>query len=89
MIEHPYIDPDDTLSKETRQMFADNFEPTSASAKHLKALNEIVDTIFNPYSDIIRRLRTIRNAMTLENPEPLYDIETIDKAIAALEKAPR
>ncbi len=68
-------------------MFADNFEPTSASAKHLKALNEIVDTIFNPYSDIIRRLRTIRNAMTLENPEPLYDIETIDKAIAALEKS--
>ena len=67
-------------------MFADNFEPTSASAKHLKALNEIVDTIFNPYSDIIRRLRTIRNAMTLENPEPLYDIETIDKAIAALER---
>lgn len=67
-------------------MFADNFEPTSASAKHLKALNEIVDTIFNPYSDVIRRLRTIRNAMTLENPEPLYDIETIDKAIAALEK---
>ena len=68
-------------------MFADNFEPTSTSAKHLKALNEIVDTIFNPYSDIIRRLRTIRNAMTLENPEPLYDIETIDKAIAALEKS--
>ena len=68
-------------------MFADNFEPTSASAKHLKALNEIVDTIFNPYSDIIRRLRTIRNAMTLENPEPLYDIETIDKAIAALERS--
>ena len=68
-------------------MFADNFEPTSASAKQLKALNEIVDTIFNPYSDIIRRLRTIRNAMTLENPEPLYDIETIDKAIAALEKS--
>ena len=68
-------------------MFADNFEPTSASAKHLKALNEIVDTIFNPHSDIIRRLRTIRAAMTLENPEPLYDIETIDKAISALEKA--
>jgi hypothetical protein len=66
-------------------MFADNFEPTSASAKHLKALNEIVDTIFNPYSDII--LRTIRNAMSLCDPEPLYDIETIDKAIAALEKS--
>jgi hypothetical protein len=68
-------------------MFADNFEPTSASAKHLKALNEIVDTIFNPHSDVIRRLRTIRNAMSLCDPEPLYDIETIDKAIAALEKA--
>jgi hypothetical protein len=85
VIEHPYIDPDDTLSKETRQMMADNFEPTSPSAKHLKALNEIVDTIFNPHSDIIRRLRTIRNAMSLCDPEPLYDIETIDRAIRALE----
>ena len=67
-------------------MFADNFEPTSASAKHLKALNEIVDTIFNPHSDVIRRLRTIRNAMSLCDPEPLYDIETIDKAISILER---
>jgi hypothetical protein len=87
VIEHPYIDPDDTLSKETRQMMADNFQPTSASAKQLEALNQLVDAIFNPHSDIIRRLRTIRNAMSLCDPEPLYDIETIDKAIAALEKA--
>ena len=68
-------------------MYADNFEPLSAMAKQAKALNELVDAIFNPYSDIIRRLRTIRNAMSLCDPEPLYDIETIDKAIAALEKA--
>lgn len=84
MVEHPYVDPDDTLSKETRQMFANNFEPVSATDRHAQALREIVDAIFNPHSDIIRRLRTIRNAMTLENPEPLYDIETIEKAIKAL-----
>lgn len=65
-------------------MFANNFEPVSATDRHAQALREIVDAIFNPHSDIIRRLRTIRNAMTLENPEPLYDIETIEKAIKAL-----
>lgn len=67
-------------------MMADNFEPVSATDRHAKALMQIVDTIFNPYSDIIRRLRTIRNAMSLCDPEPLYDIETIDKAITALER---
>jgi hypothetical protein len=86
VIEHPYTDPDDTLSQETRHMMANNFEPVSATDRHAQAIRDIVDTIFNPHSDIVRRLRTMRNALTLENPEPLYDIETLDKAIAALER---
>jgi hemerythrin-like domain-containing protein len=67
-------------------MMANNFEPVSATDRHAQAIRDIVDTIFNPHSDIVRRLRTMRNALTLENPEPLYDIETLDKAITALER---
>ena len=67
-------------------MMANNFEPVSATDRHARAVMQIVDAIFNPHSDIIRRLRTIRNAMSLCDPEPLYDIETIDKAISALER---
>lgn len=86
MLEHPYIDPDDTLSKETREMMANNFEPVSATDRHAQAVMAIVDAIFNPNSDIIRRLKTLRNAMTLCDPAPLYDIETLEKAITALER---
>ena len=67
-------------------MMANNFEPISATDRHAQAIRDIVDTIFNPHSDIVRRLRTIRNAMSLCDPEPLYDIETIDKAISILER---
>lgn len=65
-------------------MMANNFEPVSATEKQAQAIKDIVDAIFNPHSDLIRRLRTMRNALTLENPEPLYDIETLEKAIKAL-----
>ena len=67
-------------------MMANNFEPISATDRHAQAIRDIVDTIFNPHSDIVRRLRTLRNAMSLCDPEPLYDIETIDKAISILER---
>ena len=39
----------------------------------------------NPHAELIRRLRALRNGMTLEDPMPLHDITTIDKAIQALE----
>ena len=67
-------------------MMANNFEPISATDRQAQAVRHIVDAIFHPYSDVIRRLRTIRNAMSLCDPEPLYDIETIDKAISILER---
>ena len=67
-------------------MMANNFEPVSATDRQAQAVRQIVDAIFHPYSDVIRRLRTIRNAMSLCDPEPLYDIETLEKAITALER---
>ena len=67
-------------------MMANNFEPISATDRHAQAIRDIVDSIFNPHSDIVRRLRTMRNALTLEDPAPLYDIETLEKAITALER---
>ena len=67
-------------------MMANNFEPVSYTDQHARAVREIVDSIFNPHSDIVRRLRTMRNALTLEDPAPLYDIETLEKAITALER---
>ena len=76
MIEHPFIDPDDTLSKETRQMYSD---------KYLNTISDLTKQILNPHSHIISRLKTLRNGLTLEDPEPLYDIQTLQMAIDALE----
>ena len=62
--------PDNGISEHTRKMFA------------------LIDEILapqHPHADLIRRLRAIRNGMTLEDPMPLHDITTIDKAIQALE----
>ena len=52
-----------------------------------KQLFAFIDEILvpNPHADLIRRLRTLRNGMTLEDPMPLYDVTTLDKAIQALE----
>jgi hypothetical protein len=62
--------PDNGISEEMRkQLFA--------------FIDEIITP--NPHSELIRRLRAIRNGMTLEDPMPLHDITTIDKAIQALE----
>ena len=77
MIEHNYIDPDDTLSKDTRNMYSEN---------DLHTISDLTKQILNPHSHIIKRLHTLRNALTLENPEPIYDIQTVQMAIDALEK---
>ena len=52
-----------------------------------KALFAFIDEIItpNPHAEVIRRLRALRNSLTLEIPMPLYDITTLDKAIQALE----
>ncbi len=62
--------PDNGISEEMRkQLFA--------------FIDEIITP--NPHADLIRRLRALRNSLTLEVPMPLYDVTTLDKAIQALE----
>lgn len=54
------------------------------SDRYIQVISDLTKQILNPHADIVRRLRTLRNALTLEDPEPIYDIETLERAITAL-----
>ncbi len=73
------------LTEETRKMVLD----ASASASHSMAVFSLMDDIMaiskNPHASIIRRLRTMKNSLSLNDPMPLYDVTTLDLAIKALE----
>jgi len=73
------------LTEETRKMVLD----ASASASHTMAVFSLMDDIMaiskNPHASIIRRLRTMKNQLSLNDPMPLYDVTTLDQAIKALE----
>ena len=62
------------------------YPESGISEEMRKQLFAFIDEIItpNPHADLIRRLRTLRNGMTLEDPMPLYDVTTLDKAIQAL-----
>ena len=55
---------------------------------HHQALRVLIDSIMstdtNPNAVVISRLRQMRNSLSLEEPMPRYDVETLDEAIAAL-----
>ena len=63
------------------------YPESGISEEMRKQLFAFIDEILvpNPHTDLIRRLRALRNGMTLEDPMPLYDVTTLDKAIQALE----
>ena len=63
------------------------YPESGISEEMRKQLFAFIDEIIkpNPHADLIRRVRALRNALTLEVPMPLYDITTLDKAIQALE----
>ena len=63
------------------------YPESGISEEMRKQLFAFIDEILvpHPHVDLIRRLRALRNGMTLEDPMPLHDITTIDKAIQALE----
>ena len=73
------------LTEETRKMVLES----SASASHTMAIFGLMDDILavskNPHASIIRRLRTMKNQLSLNDPMPLYDVTTLDQAIKALE----
>ena len=73
------------LTEETRRMVLE----ASASASHTMAIFNLMDDIMaiskNPHASIIRRLRAMKNQLSLNEPMPLYDVTTLDQAIKALE----
>jgi hypothetical protein len=73
------------LTEETRKMVLE----ASASASHTMAIFSLMDDIMaiskNPHASIIRRLRAMKNSLSLNDPMPLHDVTTLDIAIKALE----
>ena len=73
------------LSEETRNMVLE----TTTMANHTIAMFGLIDEIMavskNPHASIIRRLRAMKNQLSLNEPMPLYDVTTLDQAIKALE----
>jgi hypothetical protein len=48
-------------------------------------IDQIANTQQNPHASIIRRLQTMKNQLSLNEPMPLYDVTTLDLAIKALQ----
>jgi hypothetical protein len=73
------------LTEETRKMVLES----SAMASHTMAIFSLMDDIMaiskNPHASIIRRLRAMKNDLSLNDPMPLHDVTTLDLAIKALE----
>ena len=63
-------------------------EETRAMLLHQRAIMGLMDEILavstNPHSSLIRRLKTLKNQLSLEEPMPLHDVTTLDMAIKAL-----
>lgn len=73
------------LSEETRRMVLDQAMQTNHTMALVGLMNEIMAVNTNPHASIIRRLRTMKNSLSLNDPMPLYDVTTLDSAIKALE----
>ena len=60
--------------------FPDDYE-SPLSRTHRLLMSEIL----NPHASIIRRLRTMRNSLSLEDPTPVADVALLDRVIQILE----
>lgn len=57
----------------------DNYE-SPLSRAHRALMNDIL----NPHASIIRRLITMRNSLSLEDPTPVADVALLDRVIQIL-----
>ena len=73
------------LSEETRRMVMEQAMQTNHTMAMFGLIDEIMAVSKNPHASIIRRLRTMKNSLSLNDPMPLYDVTTLDQAIKALE----
>jgi len=62
-----------------------NIPDDNYTERQAQLFRGLVDDILRTHdTGIVKRLRTMRNALTLEDPMPHYDIETLELAIEAL-----
>ncbi len=62
-----------------------NIPDENYTDRQARAFKSLVDDVLRIHdTHIIKRLRTMRNALTLEDPTPHFDIETLELAIEAL-----
>ena len=73
------------LTEETRRMVMEQAMQTNHTMAMFGLIDEIMAVSKNPHASIIRRLRTMKNSLSLNDPMPLYDVTTLDLAIKALE----
>jgi hypothetical protein len=73
------------LTEETRRMVLEQAMQTNHTMAIFNLIDEIADTSRNPHASIIRRLQTMKNQLSLNEPMPLYDVTTLDLAIKALQ----
>jgi hypothetical protein len=73
------------LSEETRKLILERTEMINHSMAVFNLIEEIADISRNPHASIIRRLQTMKNQLSLNEPMPLYDVTTLDLAIKALQ----
>jgi len=73
------------LSEETRRMVLEQAMQTNHRMAMFGLIDEIMAVSKNPHASIIRRLRAMKNDLSLNDPMPLHDVTTLDLAIKALE----
>ena len=73
------------LTEETRRMVMEQAMQTNHTIAMFGLIDEIMAVSKNPHASIIRRLRAMKNQLSLNEPMPLYDVTTLDQAIKALE----
>jgi hypothetical protein len=73
------------LTEETRKWLWSKRMNTNHAMAIFSLMDDIMAVSQNPHASIIRRLRTMKNSLSLNDPMPLYDVTTLDQAIKALE----
>jgi hypothetical protein len=73
------------LSEETRKLVLERTDHVNHTMAMFGLIDDIMAISKNPHASIIRRLRTMKNQLSLNDPMPLYDVTTLDQAIKALE----
>jgi hypothetical protein len=73
------------LTEETRKMVLEQSMNKNHTMAIFGLIDQIADKQQNPHASIIRRLQTMKNQLSLNEPMPLYDVTTLDLAIKALQ----